>query len=129
MYLLSWGETKVLHILSIFNRCLHQLRWAIFKYSKSIIVWTRLIMKKQIFPLQRKSKKLRQRIYEHLGNGYYRDMRTGKIIDKYLQQNTFNRSGTKLSWPKLDFLFCRSITPLYSIKWTTPKWKKLIAKF
>lgn len=53
-------------------------------------------MKKK-FPLQRKRKKLSHRIYEHLGNGYYRDMRTGKIIDKYLQQNILNRPGTKLS--------------------------------
>ena len=54
-------------------------------------------MKKQIFPLLRNCKKLKNAYYEHLGNGYYRDMRTGKIIDKYLSQNISNRSGTKLS--------------------------------
>ena len=54
-------------------------------------------MKKQIFPLQRNRKKLKHAVYEHLGNGYYRDMRTGKIIDKYLNQNDHKRSGTKLS--------------------------------
>ena len=54
-------------------------------------------MKKQIFPLQRNRKKLKPAIYEHLGNGYYRDMRTGKTIDKYLRQNNYERSGTKLS--------------------------------
>jgi hypothetical protein len=53
--------------------------------------------KKLIFQLQRSRKKLKHNIYEHLGNGYYRDMRTGKIIDKYLRQNVSNRSGTKLS--------------------------------
>ena len=52
---------------------------------------------KKIIPLQRKRKKFSQKIYEHLGNSYYRDMRTGKIIDKYLHQNILNRSGTKLS--------------------------------
>ncbi|UCF49740.1 MAG: hypothetical protein JSU91_08325 [Thermoplasmatales archaeon] len=54
-------------------------------------------MKKQIIPLQRKRNKLKNGSYEHLGNGYYRDMRTGKIIDKYLNQIISNRSGTKLS--------------------------------
>jgi hypothetical protein len=54
-------------------------------------------MKKQIFPLQRNHKKLKHAIYEHLGNGYYRDMRTGKTIDKYLNQNNFKKSGNKLS--------------------------------
>ncbi len=54
-------------------------------------------MKKQISPLQDKRQKLKHKIYEHLGNGYYRDMRTGKIIDKYLNQNISNRSGTKKS--------------------------------
>jgi len=54
-------------------------------------------MKKQIFPLQRNRKKLKHAYYEHLGNGYYRDMRTGKIIDKYLNQNNYKRSGTKKS--------------------------------
>jgi hypothetical protein len=54
-------------------------------------------MKKPIFPLQRNRKKLKNAYYEHLGNGYYRDMRTGKIIDKYLNQNNYKRSGTKLS--------------------------------
>ncbi len=54
-------------------------------------------MKKQIFPLQRNYKRLKHAYYEHLGNGYYRDMRTGKIIDKYLNQNDHKRSGTKLS--------------------------------
>jgi hypothetical protein len=54
-------------------------------------------MKKQIFPLQRNREKLKHAYYEHLGNGYYRDMRTGKIIDKYLNQNISNRSDTKLS--------------------------------
>ena len=53
-------------------------------------------MKKQIIPLKHKSKKLGHIVYEHLGNGYYRDMRTGKIIDKYLKQNNHKRSGTKL---------------------------------
>ena len=54
-------------------------------------------MKKQIFPLQRKCKRIKHINYEHLGNGYYRDMRTGKIIDKFLNQNISNRSGTKSS--------------------------------
>lgn len=54
-------------------------------------------MKKPIFPLQRSRKKLKHNSYEHLGNGYYRHMRTGKIVDKYLNQNISNRSGTKLS--------------------------------
>ena len=54
-------------------------------------------MKKQIFPLQRNRKKLKHAYYEHLGNGYYRDMQTGKIIDKYLNQNHYKRSGTKKS--------------------------------
>ena len=54
-------------------------------------------MKKQIIPLQRNRKKLKNAYYEHLGNGYYHDMRTGKIIDKYLNQNNYKRSGTKLS--------------------------------
>ena len=43
-------------------------------------------MKKQIFPLKRSREKLKHAFYEHLGNGYYRNMRTGKIIDKYLNQ-------------------------------------------
>jgi hypothetical protein len=54
-------------------------------------------MKKQIVPLQRKSNRLKHKSYEHLGNGYYRDMRTGKIIDKYLNQIISNRPITKLS--------------------------------
>ena len=54
-------------------------------------------MKKQIIPLQRKHNKLKHRSYEHLGNGYYRDMGTGKIIDKYLYQIISNRPGTKSS--------------------------------
>ena len=54
-------------------------------------------MKKQIIPLKLKCKKLKHKTYEHLGNGYYRDMGTGKIIDKYLNQNIYNRSGTKSS--------------------------------
>ncbi len=53
-------------------------------------------MKKQIFILQRNRKKLKHAMFEHLGNGYYRDMRTGKIIDKYLNQNNHKKSGTKL---------------------------------
>jgi hypothetical protein len=65
-------------------------------------------MKKQIFPLQRNRKKLKQAMYEHLGNGYYRDMRTGKIIDKYLNQGDPKRSGTKLSWTKFDFTVART---------------------
>ena len=54
-------------------------------------------MKKQIFPLQRNREKLKHADYEHLGNGYYRDMRTGKIIDKYFNQNHYKRSGIKKS--------------------------------
>jgi hypothetical protein len=54
-------------------------------------------MKKQIFPLQRNREKLKHAYYEHLGNGYYRDMQTCKIIDKYLNQNHYKRSGTKKS--------------------------------
>ena len=55
-------------------------------------------MKKPIAPpLWRDRKRLKHAIYEHLGNGYYRDMRTGKIIDKYLNQNNYKRSGSKLS--------------------------------
>jgi hypothetical protein len=54
-------------------------------------------MKNQIFPLRRNCEKLKHAYYEHLGNGYYRDMRTGKIIDKYLNQLNYKRSGTKKS--------------------------------
>ena len=54
-------------------------------------------MDKQIIPLQRKRNKPRHKSYEHLGNGYYRDLHTGKIIDKYLNQIISNRPGTKLS--------------------------------
>jgi hypothetical protein len=54
-------------------------------------------MKKQIFPLKRNREKLKHAFYEHLGNGYYRDMRTGKIIDKYLNQLNYKRSGTKFT--------------------------------
>ena len=54
-------------------------------------------MKKQIFPLQRSRKKLKHAYYEHLGNAYYRELRTGKIIDKYLNQNDDKRSDTKKS--------------------------------
>ena len=54
-------------------------------------------MKKQIFPLQRNRAKLKNAYYEHLGNGYYRDMRTGKIIDKYLKQGNYKNPGTKKS--------------------------------
>ena len=70
-------------------------------------------MKKQIIPLQRKSNKLKHKSYEHLGNGYYRDMRTGKIIDKYLNQIISNRPGTKLSWTKRDFKICQTATPIW----------------
>ena len=52
-------------------------------------------MKKQIFPLQHNRERLKHSYYEHLGNGYYRDMRTGKIIDKYLNQDVYKRSFTK----------------------------------
>ena len=52
-------------------------------------------MKKQIFKFQRNRKKLKHAYYEHLGNGYYRDMRTGKIIDKYLNQNNYKKFSTK----------------------------------
>jgi hypothetical protein len=52
-------------------------------------------MKKQISPLKRKSDKAKHKSYEHLGNGYYRDLRTGKIIDKYLSQIISNRPGSK----------------------------------
>jgi hypothetical protein len=54
-------------------------------------------MKNQFFPLRRNREELKNAYYEHLGNGYYRDMRTGKIIDKYLNQNHSERSGTKKS--------------------------------
>ena len=54
-------------------------------------------MKKQNFPLQRNRAKLKNAYYEHLGNGYYRDMRTGKIIDKYLKQCNYKSPGTKKS--------------------------------
>lgn len=78
-------------------------------------------MKKRIFPLQRKRKKFSHRSYEHLGNCYYRDMRTGKIIDKYQSQNNFNSSGPKLSGTKLDFLLRHSVKPLYFVKRIKPK--------
>lgn len=55
-------------------------------------------MKKQIFPFQRNREKLKHAYYEHLGNGYYRDIQTGKIIDKYLNQGDYKKSGTKKSW-------------------------------
>ena len=54
-------------------------------------------MKKQTFRLQRNRERLKPAYYEHLGNGYYRDMRTGKIIDKYLNQDANKRSITKKS--------------------------------
>jgi hypothetical protein len=54
-------------------------------------------MKKQIFTLQRNRERLKHAYYEHLGNGYYRDMHTGKIIDKYLNQDVHKRSFTKKS--------------------------------
>ena len=65
-------------------------------------------MKKQFFPLQRNREKLKHAYYEHLGNGYYRDMRTGKIIDKYLNQGDYKRSGTKKSWTKFNFTVVRT---------------------
>jgi hypothetical protein len=34
-------------------------------------------------------------------------MRTGKIIDKYFNQNHYKRSGTKKSWTKFDFILVR----------------------
>ena len=52
-------------------------------------------MKKQSIPLKRKRNKLKHKSYEHLGNGYYRDLRTGKIIEQYLNQIISNRPGTK----------------------------------
>ena len=49
-------------------------------------------MKKTIFPLKRKSKQLKLTCYEHLGNGYYRDIVTGKIHDKGIKQLIKNKS-------------------------------------
>ena len=54
-------------------------------------------MKKQIFTLQRNREKLKNACFEHLGNGYYRDMRTGRIIDKYLKQVDYKRPRMKKS--------------------------------
>ena len=48
-------------------------------------------MKKTIFPLKRKYKQLKPACYEHLGNGYYRDMVTGKIYDKGIKQPIKNK--------------------------------------
>ena len=50
-------------------------------------------MKKQIFPLQRNRAKLKNAYYEHLGNGYYRDMITGKILDKRIKQLFENKNN------------------------------------
>jgi hypothetical protein len=49
-------------------------------------------MKKTIVPIKRKYKPLKLTCYEHLGNGYYRDMVTGKIYDKSIKQLIENKN-------------------------------------